>query len=469
MAHRLPEFKYGDTSNIRPHKADPRLLERLNARVGVKVQLNVGKVAYFKRRLLEEYNRDRNVRLAVDTCVHCGACLTACPTYITTGDIRNSPVGRAELIRAIIKGEKPSGRIFGRAVNAVKDIDEGYLEVLYTYYWQCLLCRRCTTVCPFGVDQASLTRKVRSILYELGMASRFVATTIDNMERTGNNMALTPAAIRNILNFVVNEIREEKGVEVRVKVDEPAYALLLPSSADFFMNIETLKGHLLFMHAIGMDYTISSRLLEVANFGLFMDERHMRYIGDMYVNAARELKVRLVVFCECGHGWFAFKNYVIPRLREYGIEGVHIFHLVVDAIKRGKVRLNPEANGDILYMYQDPDYYARGGDLTEEPRFIMRHVVKRWVDSRYSRGRTWCCGGQGGMLADEMLPLAIQYARLWYEDAVRHGAQWVVRPCSICKAQLSHVVPHLNKMYGRDMKYSGLMDLVYRALVVTKS
>jgi heterodisulfide reductase subunit B len=70
------------------------------------------------------------------------------------------------------------------------------------------------------------------------------------------------------------------------------------------------------------------------------------------------------------------------------------------------------------------------------------------------------------MLADEMLPLAIQYARLWYEDAIRHGAQWIVRPCSICKAQMSHVVPHLNKMYGKELKYSGLMDLVYRALVV---
>lgn len=27
-------------------------------------------------------------------------------------------------------------------------------------------------------------------------------------------------------------------------------------------------------------------------------------------------------------------------------------------------------------------------------------------------------------------------------------------------------LPHLNKEYGRDVAYSGLMDLVYRAMVV---
>jgi Fe-S oxidoreductase len=462
---KLPEFK-GDTSNIKPHKADAKLIEKLHSRIGLKLPPDIDKVAYFRKRLLEEYERNRDVKLAVDTCVHCGACLTACPTYITTGDIRNSPVGRAELIRAIIKAEKPSGKIFGKAVNALKNFDENYLEMLYTYYWQCLLCRRCGTICPFGVDQASVTRAVRSILYELGMASRFVAVTIDNMERTGNNMGLTPAAIKNILDFALREIKEEKGVEVKVKVDQPAQILYLPSSSDFFVNMDTLKGALLFFHAAGIDFTLSTKLTEVANFGLFLDPRHLRLIGDMYVNVAKELGVRLVVLGECGHGWRSFKNYVIPRLRENGIDGAHIFHLVVDAIKRGKIKLNPEANGDIIYIYQDPDLYVRGGDLIEEPRFIMKHAVKKWVESEYSRAKTWCCGGQGGMLADELLPLAIQYSKLWYEDAIRHGAEWVVRPCSICKAQLSHVVPHLNKMYGKNIKYSGIMDLVYKALIV---
>jgi len=73
------------------------------------------------------------------------------------------------------------------------------------------------------------------------------------------------------------------------------------------------------------------------------------------------------------------------------------------------------------------------------------------------------------MLADEMTPLRLQYARLWYEGALKAGAEHVVRPCSMCKGTLNGVVPQLNKMYGKNLTFGGLMDLVYRALVVKPS
>jgi hypothetical protein len=54
------------------------------------------------------------------------------------------------------------------------------------------------------------------------------------------------------------------------------------------------------------------------------------------------------------------------------------------------------------------------------------------------------------MLADKMMPLRLQYARLWYECALKVGAEHVVRPCSMCKGNL-RVVPQLNKMYGKNL------------------
>jgi hypothetical protein len=63
-----------------------------------------------------------------------------------------------------------------------------------------------------------------------------------------------------------------------------------------------------------------------------------------------------------------------------------------------------------------PLLHGRGGDLTEEPRFIIRHVVKKYAEPINGREKTWCCGGSGGLLTEELLPLRIQYAKNWYEE-----------------------------------------------------
>ncbi len=142
--HKL-EFRLGDTSNLKPLKAPEGLVVKLQKKAGIESPAD--KYSYVEKRLREEYGRNRNIKISVDTCVHCGACIDACPTYLTTKDLRNSPVGRAELLRDIIKRRKK--------------VNDDVLELLYTYYWQCLTCRRCGYVCPFGIDQADITRVVR--------------------------------------------------------------------------------------------------------------------------------------------------------------------------------------------------------------------------------------------------------------------------------------------------------------------
>ncbi len=79
-------------------------------------------------------------------CVHCGFCLTACPTYTRLGDENDSPRGRLYLMRAVVEG-----RLAAESEAFAEHID------------RCLGCRACETVCPSGVQYGFLLERAREV------------------------------------------------------------------------------------------------------------------------------------------------------------------------------------------------------------------------------------------------------------------------------------------------------------------
>ena len=81
------------------------------------------------------------------TCVHCGFCLQACPTYLALGDENDSPRGRILLMRSLVEGTL-----------SIDDPD------VHTHIDQCLGCRGCETACPSGVPYGHLLEATRATL-----------------------------------------------------------------------------------------------------------------------------------------------------------------------------------------------------------------------------------------------------------------------------------------------------------------
>ena len=63
------------------------------------------------------------------------------------------------------------------------------------------------------------------------------------MIKTGNNMGIPKAAVIDSAEFMQDEMREETGVDIKIPVDKPNSDILyIPSSADFFSNVDTMIG-----------------------------------------------------------------------------------------------------------------------------------------------------------------------------------------------------------------------------------
>ena len=116
------------------------------------------------------------------SCVHCGLCLPACPTYTQTGMEADSPRGRIQLMLGLADGKIEAS-----------DSVRKHLDL-------CLDCRGCETACPSGVVYHELIEETRSRLaasQKLTLQGRFMRWLFFNIfaRPTRLKLALLPARI----------------------------------------------------------------------------------------------------------------------------------------------------------------------------------------------------------------------------------------------------------------------------------
>ena len=104
-------------------------------------------------------------------CVHCGLCTATCPTYVLTGDERDSPRGRIYFMKQMFEGRDVTP-------STVRHVD------------RCLSCLGCMTTCPSGVDYMHLVDLARVRIEQRGhrspnrrMMRWFLSRTLPNPNR----------------------------------------------------------------------------------------------------------------------------------------------------------------------------------------------------------------------------------------------------------------------------------------------
>lgn len=441
----------------------------------------------FKERL----GKYRSFRLFMDICVRCGACTDKCHFFLGTGDPKNMPVLRAELMRSLYRMyEKTAGKVFGR-LSGARQLDINVLKELWYYFFQCTECRRCSVFCPYGIDTAEVTFVARELFNLIGLNTDWISGPAANCYRKGNHLGLEPHTIKSSIEFFLDDIETITGVRIEPTFNRKgAEILFVTPSGDLFADpgTYTAMGYLMLFHELGLDYTWSTYASEGGNFGFFTSmEMAKRLNYKMYAEAKR-LGVKWILGGECGHMWRVVHQYMDTfngpaDFLETPVSPVtgtkfdnasstkmtHIVEFTADLIKNGKLKLDPSRNDHLKVTYHDSCNTARGMGFFEEPRYVLKSVCNNFFEMPENtiRDKTFCCGSGTGLNAGENMELRMK-GGLPRANAVkyvkdRHGVNMLANICAIDRATLSALMDYWNP----GVKVTGLHELVANALVMT--
>ncbi len=444
----------------------------------------------FKERL----ERFRSVKIFMDICVRCGACADKCHFFIGTGDSKNMPVLRAELLRSVYRNDfTTAGKLLGKVAGARK-LTLDVLKEWWYYLFQCTECRRCSVFCPYGIDTAEITIMGRELLNLIGLNIDWIATPVANCFRTGNHLGIQPHAYKDMLEFFVEDIEEITGLDVTPQMNKKgADILFITPSGDVFADpgTYTCMGYMVFFHYLkekyGLDVTWSTYASEGGNFGFFTSHETMKRLNSKMYAEAKRLGVKWILGGECGHMWRVIHQYmdtlngpadfletpVSPITgtkfeNASGTSMIHIAEFTADLIKHGKLELDPGRNDNQIVTYHDSCNPARGMGMLEEPRYVLKNVCNNFheMPPNTIREQTFCCGSGSGLNAGENMELRMA-GGLPRANAVRHvhekhGVNMLSCVCAIDRA----VFPALMEYWVPEVDVCGLHELVANALIL---
>jgi len=443
----------------------------------------------FKERL----ERFRSFKVFMDICVRCGVCADKCHFFIGSGDPKNMPVLRAELLRSVYRNDfTTAGKILGKVAGA-RELTIDVLKEWWYYFFQCSECRRCSVYCPYGIDTAEITIMARELLNLLGLNIDWIATPVSNCFRTGNHLGIQPHAFKDMIDFFVDDIEEVSGIRVEPNINlKGADILFITPSGDVFADpgTYTAMGYLMLFHYLktqfGLNVTWSTYASEGGNFGLFTSAHAMKQLNAKMYAEARRLGVKWILGGECGHMWRVIHQYMdtlngpadfleepVSPITGTKFENakstkmVHIVEFTADLIKHGKLNLDPSRNDHLKVTFHDSCNVARGMGMFDEPRYVINNVCNHFYEmpANTIREHTFCCGSGSGLNAGENIELRM-IGGLPRANAVKHvhekyGVNMLACICAIDRA----VLPTLMEYWVPEVGVTGVHELVANALI----
>ncbi len=396
------------------------------------------------------------------SCVHCGICADACLFFTETGDPKYTPIHKLEPMRRVWQQEYTFWGRLAKRLGFSKPVTEDELkEWEPLVYDSCTLCGRCSMVCPVGNDITYMIRKMREGMVAAGYAPEGLKAATSRSIRIGSPMGVRLPA----LQAQIKAAEAETGLTVPLDQEGADYLMLL-SSAEIMQFSEIISAVTRIFDEAKVSWTLASKAFEATNSGMQIGSSDLAaQLVQRIVDAAETLKVKYVISPECGHAYTALR-WEGPNLvgRAYPFKVIHILELLDEL--RAEGRLKTDGFEDQRVTFHDPCQIVRRGGIVEPPRNLLNMVAKDFVEMEEHGIMNWCCGGGGGVSANERADPIRRKAF----DRKKHqlegmGVAKLVTACSNCRNMLEEGLEdnHLDE----DIEVVGLAEMLAEHLAVS--
>lgn len=403
---------------------------------------------------------DRACAAFFSSCVHCGLCAEACLFYTETQDPKYTPIYKLEPMRRVWEQEFTLWGMFKSAIGLSKPVTdeelEDWKELIYN---SCTLCGRCSMVCPVGNDITYMIRKAREGMSASGHAPEGLIGASKRAVTTGSPMGVKLPA----LQAQMKHVEAETGLSIPMDITGAEYLVLL-SSMEIMNFPEYLSAIAKIFKQADKTWTLCSQAFEATNSGIQIGSSDIaRELVMRIIRAAEKLKVRTVISPECGHAFTAVR-WEGPNLlgRPYTFKVQHILEVLDELRLQGK--LKTEGWEESRLTFHDPCQIARQGGVIEPQRNLLRMVAKNFVEMRDHGKMNWCCGGGGGVSANEdaeqLRLVAFKRKKAQLDEL---GVETLVTACANCRIVLEEGLEH----YQMDIPVVGLTEMIAEHLTDT--
>jgi len=340
-------------------------------------------------------------------CIRCGYCFEGCPIIKELEWEVDGARGKVVMAYGLLVGDLEAS------------------EYIAEKMFQCTFCKDCVERCSANVSIPDILSAVRADFWDHGFALEEHKALLKIIDSSGNifNQALKPP--------------ERKG---KTPVLLGCRFLERKKDADRYLKL---------LHKLGIQSRTFDEVCCGMPFAVLGDKQGFENQKKKFIDKLPDENQELICVCTTCI-FFIQKKY--PELK-----AKYVIEEIVERLPQIKTKIKKLG---ITATYHDPCNVARGLDMVDEPRWLLKELGVELKEMKTYGKEATCCGGGGGMMVSDVA-LSDQLAENRVQEALDTGAAYLVTLCPTCEVNLKKAAEKNHS----PIQVKNVLDLLYEAVV----